>query len=156
MISLTPIGFVRNSRQIVTDDYWGGIISEIVIDKSIDEDSLNGIEEFSHIEVIFYFHLIEKEKIITGARYPRNNPNWPKVGILAQRGKNRPNQLGLSIVELIERRGNMLLVTGLDAVDGTPVLDIKPVMKEFLPSKDIVQPKWSSELMQNYWKKDPI
>lgn len=156
MISLTPIGFVRNSRQIVTDDYWGGIISEIVIDKSIDEDSLNGIEEFSHLEVIFYFHLIEKEKITTGARYPRNNPNWPKVGILAQRGKNRPNQLGLSIVELIERRGNMLLVTGLDAVDGTPVLDIKPVMKEFLPSKDIVQPKWSSELMQNYWKKDPI
>ncbi|MBI4853405.1 MAG: SAM-dependent methyltransferase [Acidobacteria bacterium] len=153
MIELVPIGYIKNSRQIVEDDYWGGIISELIIDESIvGKDGLDGIEGFSHLEVVFYFHLINKEKIVVGARHPRNNPNWPKVGILAQRGKNRPNQLGLSIVELIERKNNSLFVLGLDAVDNTPVLDIKPVIKEFLPNKNITQPKWSTELMENYWK----
>lgn len=153
MIELAPIGYVKNSRQIVEDDYWGGIISELVIDKSlVGEDGLEGIEEFSHLEIIFYFHLIKKEKIVLGARHPRNNSTWPKVGILAQRGKNRPNQLGLSTVELVERKDNILFVLGLDAINGTPILDIKPVIKEFLPNKNVTQPKWPTELMQNYWK----
>ena len=92
-IIVRPIGFVRNSRKTVEDDHWGGIVSEIVIE--IGEEALQGIEDFSHAEVIFYFDKVDESRIVSGARHPRNNPNWPKVGILAQRGKNRPNRLGL-------------------------------------------------------------
>ena len=152
MIVLQPIGTVKNSRAKATDDYWGGMVSEIIIDEPLGADGLAGIEEFSHAEVIFYFHLVEDAQIVCGARHPRNNSRWPKVGILAQRGKNRPNRLGLSIVRIVERRENRLYVEGLDAIDGTPVLDIKPVMHEFLPHQPVLQPEWATEIMQDYWK----
>lgn len=153
MISLTPIGVVKNSRLVPEDDNWGNITSEIVIAEDLGEDSLSEIESFSHIEVIYFFHLVSDEKIETGARHPRNNAAWPKVGIFAQRGKNRPNRLGATMARLIRREGHTLFVSGLDAIDGTPVLDIKPVMREFLPQGEIKQPDWSVELMQNYWEK---
>ena len=151
MIALQPIGFVRNSRSEIEDDHWGGVVSEIVLDESLSEESLWGIEEFSHAEVVFYFHKVDEAKIATGARHPRNNPAWPRVGIFAQRGKNRPNRIGLAAVRIISRAGKVLRVEGLDAIDGTPVLDIKPVMAEFLPQGDIRQPEWSKELMREYW-----
>jgi tRNA-Thr(GGU) m(6)t(6)A37 methyltransferase TsaA len=112
---------------------------------------LDGLEGFSHIEVLFFFHNVPATRVVTGARHPRNNPDWPKVGIFAQRGKNRPNRLGASIVRLLGREGRTLHVAGLDAIDGTPVLDIKPVMREFLPQQPVKQPWWVSELMANYW-----
>jgi tRNA (Thr-GGU) A37 N-methylase len=87
-----------------------------------------------------------------GARHPRGNTAWSKVGIFAQRGKGRPNRLGVTIVEIVGREGRVLTVTGLDAIDGTPVLDIKPVMTEFLPRTPVRQPGWSHELMRNYWE----
>lgn len=151
MIALQPIGFVRNSRQEIEDDHWGGVVSEIVLDESLSEESLWGIEEFSYAEVVFYFHKVDEAKITTGARHPRNNPAWPRVGIFAQRGKNRPNRIGLAAVKIVSRAGKVLRVEGLDAIDGTPVLDIKPVMAEFLPQGDIRQPEWSKELMREYW-----
>ncbi|MSQ48455.1 MAG: hypothetical protein EXR78_08775 [Deltaproteobacteria bacterium] len=95
---------------------------------------------------------VEEQKIVTTARHPRNNPQWPKIGIFAQRGKNRPNRLGLSIVQILERKGKVPRVAHLDAIDGTPVLDIKPLMAEFLPQGDIRQPPWVKELMADYWK----
>lgn len=153
IITLNPIGVVRNSRQAPEDDDWGKIISEIFISEELPEESLSEIESFSHIEVIYSFHLVDDEKIEIGARHPRNNPAWPKVGIFAQRGKNRPNRLGATIAKLVRREGRTLIVTGLDAIDGTPVLDIKPVMREFLPQGELKQPEWSIELMQNYWEK---
>jgi len=152
MINVQPIGTVRNSRHEVEDDNWGGIVSEIVVGEPLGEEGLKGIEEFSHAEVIFYFHLVDEKKIVVGARHPRNNPDWPKVGILAQRGKNRPNRLGLSVVTILKREHNVLYVEGLDAVDGTPVLDIKPVMREFLPCRTVQQPEWATEIMTDYWK----
>ena len=135
------------------DDDWGAVVSEIIINEELGEECLHGVESFSHIEVIYYFHLVDEQKIETSARHPRNNPLWSKAGILAQRGKNRPNRLGASFAKLLRREGRSLFVTGLDAIDGTPVLDIKPVMREFLPQEDIKQPEWSIELMQNYWEK---
>lgn len=153
MIEVKPIGFVRNARQTPEDDGWGDIASEILLADDLGEEALHEIESFSHIEVIYCFHLVDERKIETGARHPRNNPAWPKVGILAQRGKNRPNRLGASIAKLLRREGRTLFVTGLDAIDGTPVLDIKPVMREFLPQEEIKQPAWATELMQNYWEK---
>jgi tRNA (Thr-GGU) A37 N-methylase len=74
------------------------------------------------------------------------------MGIFAQRGKNRPNQLGLTIVQLKEKEDRTLRVHGLDAVDGSPVLDIKPVMREYLPQDEIQQPQWVREIMRDYWK----
>ena len=151
MVTLSPIGIVKNSRSAIEDDKWGDVFSIIEIDSEISEEALFQIEEFSHAEIFYYFHLVEESKIEMGARHPRNNKDWPKVGIFAQRGKNRPNRLGATIVKIIKREGKQLFVQGLDAIDGTPVLDIKPVMKEFLPREEVRQPEWATELMKNYW-----
>ncbi len=148
-IIVKPIGYVRNARKAVEDDNWGEVVSEIVID--IGEESLQGLEDFSHAEIIFYFDQVDENKIVTGARHPRNNTEWPKVGILAQRGKNRPNRIGLTTVKILRREKNVLFVRGLDAMDGTPILDIKPVMQEFQPRGETRQPVWADELMKNYW-----
>ena len=150
-IILEPIGFVRNNRKDVRDDNWGGVVSEIVIE--IGDQALQGIEDFSHAQVLFYFDRVDQDKVVRGVRRPRGNPAWPEVGILAQRGKDRPNRLGLTTVGIIKRERNVLFVTGLDAVDGTPVLDIKPVMKEFLPGCPFRQPEWATGLMKDYWRK---
>ena len=152
-IQLTPIAIVHNSRIEVEDDNWGNVVSILELDPSIPEDALAGIEDFSHAEVFYYFHLVPDSKIETGARHPRNNMDWPKVGILSQRGKNRPNRLGATIVKILRRDGRQLHVQGLDAINGTPILDIKPVMHEFLPREEVHQPEWATELMKQYWEK---
>jgi tRNA-Thr(GGU) m(6)t(6)A37 methyltransferase TsaA len=152
MIPLSPIAIVKNARVEIKDDNWGDVVSVIELDPSLGEEALFGIERFSHAEILFHFHLVEESKIETSARHPRNNKDWPKVGIFAQRGKNRPNRLGSTIVKVLKREGRQLFVQGLDAIDGTPILDIKPVMKEFLPREETSQPEWASELMKNYWK----
>lgn len=154
MIELKPVAYVKNTRKEISDDFWGGVISEIELTSDFGESAFNGIEEFSHLEIIFYFDKVNEDNIQKGARHPRNNPNWPETGIFAQRGKNRPNRLGLSLVRLIERKGRSLFVKWLDAIDGTPVIDIKPVLREFLPEpgEEIKQPSWAAELMLNYWE----
>ena len=151
MIAIEPIGYVRNQRRTAEDDDWGGIESVIVLVDALDADALLGLEDFSHAEVIFHFDQVAESKIVRGARHPRNNPDWPLVGIFAQRGKNRPNRLGSTTVRILGRDGRQLRVSGLDAIDGTPVIDIKPVMREFLPREAVTQPRWSTELMQHYW-----
>ncbi len=150
---LHPIAVVRNARLVPEDDDWGGVVSEIVLEPSLPEESLDGIEAFSHIEIVFLFHLVKAEQIVSSARRPRDNPAWPRVGIFAQRGRVRPNRLGVSVSKLLGREGRVLTVQGLDAVDGTPVLDIKPVLAEFLPREPVLQPEWSHEIMENYWSR---
>ena len=135
----------------VEDDNWGEVVSEIRLSGAFDADALLSIEEFSHVEVIFYFHSVDEANIISGARHPRNNPAWPLVGVFAQRAKNRPNRLGLTTARVVERRGRSLFVAGLDAIDGTPVLDIKPMLSEFLPREEVRQPAWATNLMSSYW-----
>jgi len=152
MFTIKPIAFVKNSRNEISDDFWGGIISEITLTDDFDESALTGIEEFSHLEIIFYFDKVEDDKIRKSSHHPRNNPDWPEVGIFAQRGKNRPNKLGLTIAKLKKVDCKTLFVEGLDAIDGTPVIDIKPVIIEFLPQVGVKQPEWASELMRDYWK----
>ncbi|QOR68074.1 SAM-dependent methyltransferase [Cytobacillus suaedae] len=151
LMELKPIAFIQNPRKIPEDDNWGDIDSIITLADNVPVESLAGIELFSHAEIIYYFHLVDVEKIEYGARHPRNNESLPKMGIFAQRGKNRPNRLGVTTVKIIKREGNALYVNGLDAIDGTPVVDIKPVMKEFLPRESVEQPAWVSEIMKNYW-----
>jgi len=151
MIEMEPIGVVRSPRADLTDDNWGAVISTIELREDIPEDALDGIEDFSHAEILFVFDRVTPDKIVTDARHPRNNVAWPKVGIFAQRAKARPNRIGTTLVRIVKRTGRTLEVAGLDAVDGTPVLDIKPVMQEFLPREAVRQPRWSRELMANYW-----
>ncbi len=153
-IELEPIGTVRASRQAAEDDFWGGSEAHVVLADGIEPEALQGLEAFSHVEVLFFFDRVAPEKIVRGARHPRNNPDWPAVGIFAQRGKNRPNRLGSTICRILGREGNVLRVAELDAIDGTPVLDLKPVMREFLPRGEVRQPAWSHEIMQQYWARE--
>ena len=150
-ITLEPIAFVRAGRTTPEDDYWGGATAVIELADGIDPESLVGLEDFSHAEVIFHFHQVDPAKVVLDARRPRNNPDWPRIGIFAQRGKNRPNRLASTIVRMLGRDGRALRVAELDAIDGTPVLDIKPVMREFLPRTEVRQPSWVGELMRDYW-----
>ena len=150
-MNLQPIAIVQSARREIKDDNWGNVESIIELVPELKEEAFDGIDQFSHLEIIYYFHKNIPEKIVSDSRHPRNNKNWPKCGIFAQRGKNRPNSLGLTTVKLIRRKGKCISVLGLDAIDGTPILDIKPVMKEFLPREEVTQPSWSSELMKHYW-----
>ena len=150
-ICLEPIAFVRNSRPAPEDDFWGGVISEIVLAESVPEEALLGLEAFSHIEVIFHFNKVDPETIRFSG-HPRGNTNYPLTGILAQRKKDRPNRIGLCAAEVVAVEGRTITVRRLDAIDGTPVLDIKPVLREFQPVGEIRQPEWATDLMQQYWK----
>ncbi len=152
-IQLEPIAYIETVRTKVEDDYWGGEDSCITLSERFEPEALQGIEEFSHAEVIFFLDQIESSKITMGARHPRDNPDWPEVGIFAQRSKNRPNRIGSTICRILRREGRRLFVTELDAIDGTPVIDIKPVLSEFLPRGEFRQPSWSHELMRLYWER---
>jgi tRNA-Thr(GGU) m(6)t(6)A37 methyltransferase TsaA len=150
-IKLTPIATVKNSRAIPIDDNWEEIIAEIELANHIPTEALENISDFSHLEIIYYFDKVENKDIVYSGR-PRGNPNYPLVGIFGQRKKDRPNQIGLCTVQLLEHNGRTIKVKYLDAIDGTPVLDIKPVFKEFQPQGQIRQPIWVADLMKNYWK----
>jgi tRNA-Thr(GGU) m(6)t(6)A37 methyltransferase TsaA len=154
-IEMEAIGRVEAARARAEDDFWGGEESCITLADRYEPAALDGIEAFSHVEVLFLFDRVDPAKIVTGARHPRNNPAWPAIGIFAQRGKNRPNRIGSTICRVLRRDGRRLFVAELDAIDGTPVLDIKPVMSEFLPREEVRQPAWSRELMSRYWQRAP-
>jgi tRNA-Thr(GGU) m(6)t(6)A37 methyltransferase TsaA len=145
------IGVVSCPRRDAIDDDWGEIESTITLVEPYGPSALVGLDAFSHIEVIYLFDQVAVDTVHTGARVPRNNPAWPAVGIFAQRAKFRPNRLGLSTCELLAVDGIALRVRGLDAIDGTPVLDIKPYMTEFAPRRVTTQPVWSHELMASYF-----
>ncbi|HEY1601720.1 MAG TPA: SAM-dependent methyltransferase [Pirellulales bacterium] len=150
-----PIGWVRSSRGMATDDYWGGTVANIELDASqYPATSLAGLTDFSHVQIIYLFHKVGLASIVTAAEHPRENPAWPKVGIFAQRKKSRPNRLGLSTCRLLSVDGLTIQVAELDALDGTPVIDIKPYVLEFEPRReDVRQPKWIGELMADYFAK---
>jgi len=149
--SVEAIGFVRSSRSEAVDDDWDSVRSYIELEPSLSEESLAGLADFSHIEVLYYFHKVDKSKIVVSAEHPRENEAWPKVGIFAQRKRARPNLVGATIVKLERIEGRRIFVKALDAIDGTPVLDIKPVFAEYLPRETVTQPAWSVELMRRYW-----
>jgi tRNA (Thr-GGU) A37 N-methylase len=97
------------------------------------------------------FDRVDPATVCTGARHPRGRTDWPEVGILAQRAKDRPNRLGVTVCELRGVDGSSIEVAGLDAVDGTPVVDVKPHLPGFAPRGQVRQPAWAEELMRDYW-----
>jgi tRNA (adenine37-N6)-methyltransferase len=151
-MDVEPIGWVQSSRTDAIDDDWDAVTAAISLDPAqFTSGAVAGLNEFSHIEVVFVFDQVEPSDIESGARHPRGNAQWPAVGIFAQRAKMRPNRIGVSICRLLEVDGLVLRVAGLDAIDGTPVLDIKPYMSEFGARGEVRQPEWSHELMTGYW-----
>jgi tRNA-Thr(GGU) m(6)t(6)A37 methyltransferase TsaA len=147
-----PIGWVRSPRVDPVDDEWSDVIATISLDERFSPESLSGLAEFSHVEIVYLFNQVDPDSVETGARHPRGNEDWPAVGIFAQRGKSRPNRLGVSVCRLLGVEGRTVTVQALDAIDATPVLDIKPYMAEFAPRGLIRQPDWSNELMAGYWR----
>jgi tRNA (Thr-GGU) A37 N-methylase len=151
-IVLKAIGHVRGGRTQPTDDAWDAVTARIELDPGqFAPDATASLGDFSHIEVIFHFDRVLDAEISSGARHPRGRKDWPLVGIFAQRGKGRPNRIGVTVCRLERADGLTLTVRGLDAIDGTPILDIKPVMRGFLPRGEIREPVWAGELMRDYW-----
>jgi len=146
---LKPIGYVKNIRTEKSDLQWGTVESIIELTDEFSADSLEGIVSFSHLEILFSFH--KSDKVFVGSVHPRGDAKYPKVGIFAQRKKDRPNHIGTTIVNLIRKEEKSLTVSMLDAIDGTPILDIKPIFKEYLPKGEVIQPEWTTELMKEYW-----
>jgi tRNA (adenine37-N6)-methyltransferase len=152
-IQMQPVGVVRAGRTEPVDDDWGASEATIVLDAlRFSPDVVVGLDAFSHLDVVYVFHLVEPEDVNLGARHPRGRTEWPKVGIFAQRAKARPNRIGVTTCELLGVDGLELQVRGLDAIDGTPVLDIKPYIAEFGPRGEVREPEWARELMTNYWE----
>jgi tRNA-Thr(GGU) m(6)t(6)A37 methyltransferase TsaA len=156
MISFTmaAIGHVQGGRDAPEDDDWGASRASIQLDAArFAADALAGLDTFSHAEIVYVFDRVTDDEIVTGARHPRGRKDWPLTGIFAQRGKNRPNRIGVSVCRIVAVDGLRLEVEGLDAIHGTPVLDIKPVLSDFLPRGDLREPAWARELMAEYWSR---
>jgi tRNA (adenine37-N6)-methyltransferase len=148
---LRPVAWVRSTRAAVRDDGWDRVRATIELDDAIPDEALVGLEGFSHLDVVYVLHLGRDAPPAPFARHPRDNPSWPSVGIFAQRAKDRPNRLGLSTCSIVAVGVRAVEVLGLDAVDGTPVVDFKPHVREFGPRTDVRQPAWMDELMAGYF-----
>jgi tRNA-Thr(GGU) m(6)t(6)A37 methyltransferase TsaA len=140
-INLTPIGFVKNSIKEPEIEDWRTVTSEIIIKEDLKE-ALNRIDEFSHIIVIYWMHKLPPSQRSIRKVHPKANHTLPLVGVFASRSPARPNPIGITTVKLLECRDNVLKVIGLDAVDGTPVLDIKPYIPGDDSSTEAKTPGW--------------
>ena len=150
--SMRPVGVVRGGRVEPTDDHWGAVTATIELDPTrFSGETLAGLDTFSHVEVVYVFDRVDEASVHLGARHPRNRTDWPSVGIFAQRAKARPNRIGVTVCQLLAVHGLHLRVGGLDAIDGTPVLDVKPYLTQFAPRTATRQPAWVDELMTAYW-----
>ena len=144
-IVLKPIGIVRSEVKEHKRGGWQDVTSEIVIDEEWTEH-LDGLDEFSHIMVVFWMHLVPRENRPPMRIHPRGRDDLPLVGLFATRAPYRPNPIGVSVVKLLHRHDNILTVAGLDAIDGTPVLDIKSYMTPVDKPEDIRMPDWVSKI----------
>ncbi len=141
-MSLKAIGFVKNGVMETPEeeDWWAELVSEIVIDESLTA-SLDNLDEFSHIIILFWMHMADGSNAPLKVR-PMGRKEAPPVGVFASRSPNRPNRIGKTTARLITRRGNVLKVKGLDALDGTPVVDIKPYIPGYDSAGDAEVPQW--------------
>jgi tRNA-Thr(GGU) m(6)t(6)A37 methyltransferase TsaA len=155
VIDLAPVGVVRGGRDEPIDDDWDSVEAVIELDGSrFGPEVVTGLDEFSHLDVVFVFDRVADADVHLGARRPRGRADWPEVGIFAQRAKARPNRIGVSTCRLLGIDGLTLRVRGLDAIDGSPVLDVKPHVEEMGPREAVSEPSWMRELMQGYWQSE--
>lgn len=145
-----PIGFVRSPVTEAVDTDWGSVLSELVIDERY-VPGLRGIDSFSHIVVVFQMHESTWNPATDLVRRPQGRSDMPPVGIFAQRAKHRPNPIGTTTVRLVGVKGNTLSVQGLDAINGTPILDLKPYFPQYDRVKEPSIPDWVDRLMEGYF-----
>jgi tRNA-Thr(GGU) m(6)t(6)A37 methyltransferase TsaA len=170
LIQLKPVGVVRNQSK---DPSWGSTlgalgwreraarmkkqgesVSELVIDSSL-EGILDGIDDFSHIMVLYWAHLIPPERRSITRVHPMGNKDFPLVGVFATGSPVRPNSILTTVVRLLQRQGNILKVTGLDALDGSPILDIKPYFRATSDADEIKVPDWMRDIHQTFAEEAP-
>ncbi len=149
-IPFIAIGRVSSPVTEKTDENWGGVVSRILLEPEF-SGGLLGLKDFSHAIVVTYLHESRYERERHLQRRPRGLAEMPKVGIFSQRAKDRPNPIGITAVKIMEVSESSLEVQGLDAVDGTPVLDIKPYVPQFDRIEKPVVPEWTDRLMKGYF-----
>lgn len=144
-IEVRIIGHVRNEIESGNVEDWGNVQSQILVDEEF-EPSLAGIEQFSHIVVVFWMHRVEKylPKV-----HPRRRVDIPEQGVFATRSPFRPNPIGISVVQFVSRSGCSLIVSGLDCFNGSPVLDIKPFTPKDRGPSDIRIPRWMEDIRRS-------
>lgn len=143
-VSVRPIGVVRNGVRQPRMDGWADVRSDIILREEL-TDALDGIEGYSHIIVLFAFDRVPESEQRQHVR-PRGDPLLPAEGVLATRSQLRPSPIGVSVVRLLRRRRNIIRVEALDAIDGTPVLDIKPYFPNYDAVPDAGIPEWARQL----------
>ena len=146
---MRPIGYVRNAVQEKKDVAWGEDVSEIELCEAY-ASGLTGLEYFSHAIILFYLNQAEFDPKKHLQRKPQNRDDMPKVGVFSQRCKDRPNQIGMTAAAIVSVSERKLTVRGLDAIDGTPVLDIKPYYPVY-DKRDAAVPEWTDRLMSHYF-----
>lgn len=151
MINLAPIGKVHCPVTQMSQGNWAKVVSEIQLDPSL-QGGLQGLEGFSHVLVVFWLDQINAfDPAKQLLRKPRGMEDMHELGVFAQRTKYRPNPIGVTAVELVGIKDNVLSVRGLDALEGTPVLDIKPYIPEFDRVNDARTPAWVAQVMEGYF-----
>lgn len=148
--AVVPVAVVVNDRDDPGEsDHWDNVMSTIVVDERFPADCFQGLEEFSHVEVVFVFDRAT-ERPDYAAQSPRGDSDLPPVGVFVDRGPRRPNRLGVSRCAIVSVDGRTLRVRGLDAVNGTPVIDLKAVMAAYTPTLTR-EPAWVQQLMADYF-----
>jgi len=147
---LRPIGFVRSPATEKVDEQWGRVEAKIELLPEF-RAGLRGLDAFSHVLVIAWLHGASFEAARHLVRRPRGQADMPELGIFAQRAKDRPNPLGVTVVELVALEADGLRVRGLDAIDGTPIVDLKPYFPEFDSAANARLPEWVGRLMRGYF-----
>ncbi len=149
-MNLEPIGIVKSPIKEGVDEAWGKVVSEIHLNKEL-APGLSGLDAFSHIIVVFYMHESSWTPKSDLVRRPQGRADMPMLGIFAQRAKHRPNPIGITAVQLLSIKDNVITVKGLDAIDGTPVLDIKPYFPQYDRVDKAKIPEWVDRLMVKYF-----
>ena len=142
----TFIGTVKSPIVEPVDMNWGEVIAEIVL-KPEYAPGLLGLQDFSHLLVLTFLHEAKYVPEKHLRRHPQERQDMPLLGIFAQRARHRPNRIGVTAVEIVEVTDNSVKVRALDAIDGTPVIDIKPYVPVY-DKKDATIPEWMEEMMK--------
>ena len=141
-MQLKPIGYIKSPVKQSKFGGWQGLITEIIVDNNY-IDGLEGIDEYSHLIILYWLDKVDKVKL---KMRPQGKKDVPEVGIFACRCPWRPNPIGMTTVKVIERNGNVLKVKGLDVLDGTPLIDIKPYTPPYDAVEEMRYPDWVNKL----------
>ena len=147
---MKPIGVVRSPIIESLDEGWGSVVSEVHVSEEY-AAGLKGLEEFSHAVIVVYLHKADFDLEKHLQRRPQGKEDMPCVGVFAHRARHRPNPIGITAVKVVSVEGNALKVQGLDAIDGTPVLDVRPYYPVFDRRDDASVPTWVDRLMEGYF-----